>query len=227
MNSSEITPSGPWLDLGDAARYLGVHFTTLRRWADAGEVPCIRTPGGRRRFALPDLQRFLARLRQPPAKRPLVSLETSLETRTLGLARHHMQARAVHQENWLARFDEEQRLRFRHSGRRLLGLLIQFSSRSDAGEVFLEEGKRIAREYGAVCCQADLSITETVRAFLFFRRSLLDAIHETGCLNGPNDAEGQRLYRRMSDFLDTILLATIESYCLVQAPNAPGSVEGQ
>jgi len=212
MRFSEKTPSGPWLSLGDAAHYLGVHFTTLRRWADAGEVPCICTPGGRRRFALPDLQRFLARLRQPPAKRTLMPLETY----AFDLARQRIRARTLHQENWFVRFNEQQRLQFRHRGQRLLGLLLRYSSRSDAGRAFLEEGKRIAREYGVVCCQAGLSITDTVRAFLFFRRSLLDAIHETSSLNGPNDVEGLRLYRRMTDFLDTILLAIIESYCHVQ-----------
>jgi excisionase family DNA binding protein len=223
MPSSEITPSGPWLSLSDAARYLGVHFTTLRRWADAGEVPYIRTPGGRRRFALPDLQRFLDRLRQPSTARASMPLET----RALDLTRQHIQTRAVHQEDWFACFNEQRRLRFRDSGRRLFGLLIQFSSRSDAGEVFLEEGKLIAREYGTACSQAGLSITETVKAFLFFRRSLLDAVHETSYLNGPNDMGGQRLYQRMSDFLDTILLNTIESYCKAYTSHAAGSVEGQ
>jgi len=221
--SSEMIPSGPWLSLSDAARYLGVHFTTLRRWADAGEVPCIRTPGGRRRFSLPDLQRFLARLRQPSAARASMPLET----RALDLARQRIQAQAMHQENWFARLDEAQRLRFRHSGRRLFGLLIQFSSRSNAGEAFLEEGKLMAREYGVACSQAGLSITETVRAFLFFRSSLLDAIHETSSLNGPNDMEGQRLYQRMSDFLDAMLLDTVESYHEAHTSHAPSSVEGQ
>jgi len=223
MSPLEIKPSGPWLDLSDAARYLGVHFTTLRRWADAGEVPCIRTPGGRRRFALPDLQQFLARMLQPSAARASMPLET----RALDLARQRMQNHVVHQENWFARLDEQQRLQFRHSGRRLFGLLIQFSSRGDAGEAFLEEGKLMAREYGAACSRAGLSITETVRAFLFFRRSLLDAIHETSSLNGPNDMGSQRLYQRMSDFLDAMLLDTIEIYCEVHTLHATGSVEGQ
>lgn len=223
MPASETIPSGPWLDLSDAARYLGVHFTTLRRWADAGEVPCIRTPGSRRRFALSDLEHFLARLRQPPATPTLMPPET----RALDLARQHIQVRAAQQENWLARLDEEQRLRFRHRGQRLLALLLQFSSRTDAGEVFLEEGKLMAREYGTACYQAGLSITDTIKAFIFFRRSFLDAIHETGSLNGPHDVEGQRIYQRTNDFLDIVLLATVQSYCDAQALNAPTSAEGR
>jgi excisionase family DNA binding protein len=56
-----------WLNLSDAAQFLGVHFTTLRRWADAGQISCIRTPGGRRRFSKNDLQAFINNMRQADA----------------------------------------------------------------------------------------------------------------------------------------------------------------
>jgi excisionase family DNA binding protein len=49
-----------WLSLKDASDFLGVHFTTLRGWADRGEIPVFRTPGGHRRFSVADLRRFLA-----------------------------------------------------------------------------------------------------------------------------------------------------------------------
>jgi len=222
MRPSEMTPSGPWLGLSEAACYLGVHFTTLRRWADAGELPCIRTPGGRRRFALSDLENFLARLRQRTSTRALMPLET----RVLDLTRHRMQADAVQQEDWFARFDEQQRLQFRQRGQRLLALLFQYSTRSDAGTVFLEEARLMAREYGTACYQTDLSVTETTRVFLFFQRSILDAVHETDCRNGASDVEGQRLYQRLRDFMDTMLLATVQSYCDAQALNAPRPDEG-
>jgi excisionase family DNA binding protein len=38
------------LNIVEAARRLGVDQKTLRRWADAGKVPHIRTMGGQRRF---------------------------------------------------------------------------------------------------------------------------------------------------------------------------------
>lgn len=38
-----------------AAAYLGVSRQMLRRWADAGRVPCYRTPGGHRRSARADI----------------------------------------------------------------------------------------------------------------------------------------------------------------------------
>jgi excisionase family DNA binding protein len=49
-----------WLRLSAAADVLGVSGCTLRRWSDAGKVPCHRTAGGQRRYRRADLQRLLA-----------------------------------------------------------------------------------------------------------------------------------------------------------------------
>ena len=45
--------------LGPAAALLGVHYTTLRRWADAGRVPVSRTPTNQRRFRVGDLRTLI------------------------------------------------------------------------------------------------------------------------------------------------------------------------
>lgn len=48
------------LRLAEAAAKLSVHPETLRRWADEGKVPFVRTPGGERRFATADIDAVLA-----------------------------------------------------------------------------------------------------------------------------------------------------------------------
>ena len=50
-----------WLTLGQAAKYLGVAQSTIRKWSDQGRVPAFYTPGGHRRYRLADLERFLDR----------------------------------------------------------------------------------------------------------------------------------------------------------------------
>jgi excisionase family DNA binding protein len=34
----------------DLAKLLGVDDSTIKRWADQGEIPCVKTLGGHRRF---------------------------------------------------------------------------------------------------------------------------------------------------------------------------------
>jgi excisionase family DNA binding protein len=50
-----------WLTLGEAARFLGVAQSTIRKWSDQGRVPAFYTPGRHRRFRRGDLDAFLAR----------------------------------------------------------------------------------------------------------------------------------------------------------------------
>ena len=44
-----------WVSLARACELLGVNESTVRRWADSGEIQVFRTPGGHRRFAEAEL----------------------------------------------------------------------------------------------------------------------------------------------------------------------------
>jgi excisionase family DNA binding protein len=50
-----------WLTLGQAAKFLGVAQSTIRKWSDHGRVPAFYTPGGHRRYRRRDLEAFLDR----------------------------------------------------------------------------------------------------------------------------------------------------------------------
>jgi excisionase family DNA binding protein len=62
-NPSHTAPAGEpdWLTLGQAARYLGVAQSTIRKWSDDGRVRAFYTPGGHRRYRRGDLEAFLER----------------------------------------------------------------------------------------------------------------------------------------------------------------------
>jgi excisionase family DNA binding protein len=76
------TDSGPrraaggeteWMTLGQAAKFLGVAQSTMRKWSDLGRVPAFYTPGGHRRYRRIDLEAFLERSGPGrPARGPLV-----------------------------------------------------------------------------------------------------------------------------------------------------------
>ena len=173
-----------------------------RAFAHPGDAGASRSPASRRLWT---------GLRQAPWA--VAKTLVPLTDRTLHVARQQLQAAAPAGEDWHRRFGEEERLRFRYSGQRLLGLLIQYGSRAENGEAFLDEARRLAADYGRACCQAGMSMVETVRTFLFFGHHMLSAVQQAGNLGTEHDAEGLALYQRMSDFLDATLLATVESYC--------------
>jgi excisionase family DNA binding protein len=53
-----------WLTLGQAAAFLGVAQSTIRKWSDSGRLTAFYTPGGHRRFRRSDLDVFLGNARR-------------------------------------------------------------------------------------------------------------------------------------------------------------------
>lgn len=94
----------------------------------------------------------------------------------------------------------------------MMAVLMQYATRTNGGEVFMQEGRRMAVNYGQVCRQAGLSLVETAKAFVRVRRSIMDSVYEAGSLAGSPDTETWRLYDRMNTFLDSMLLATLEAF---------------
>jgi excisionase family DNA binding protein len=197
-----------WLDVSEAAKYLGVHFTTLRRWADAGDIPSIRTPGGRRRFHITELENFIQTSRQNNRRDMILHWGTKV----INNSRQQIQDRNLQAESWMKNLATEQKNNLRLSGNRLMGLLMQYTSRLENGEPFLEEGKHIAKEYGQICHNAGLPISQSIQAFLFFQRSILGAVHETGVMSGISDQESTNIYQRASFFFDVLLIAMVDQY---------------
>jgi len=78
---SRQAPTGEpdWLTLGQAAKFLGVAQSTIRKWSDQGRVPAFYTPGGHRRYRRRDLEAFLDRS-GPAARRPARSCWSSTTT---------------------------------------------------------------------------------------------------------------------------------------------------
>ena len=55
------------LSTRQVATLLGVGEATVKRWADAGEIDCFRTPGGHRKFRLRDVNGFVQKRQFEPA----------------------------------------------------------------------------------------------------------------------------------------------------------------
>jgi excisionase family DNA binding protein len=79
---SPHTPSSEpeWLTLGEAARYLGVAQSTIRKWSDKGRVRAFYTPGRHRRYRREDLDAFLDSSGPEASAGPLVLIVDDDET---------------------------------------------------------------------------------------------------------------------------------------------------
>ena len=197
-----------WLTLGKASQLLGVHPTTLRAWVDAGLVRAFLTPGGHRRFQLAELREFLNRRRDNAATRAL----TTVPDLTLQQVRRQLGEQPVARESWYQRLSVGQRDQQRETGARLLGLLLQFVSRTENAEHFVIEGRALVQDYGREFALANFSVSELAQAFLFFRRMIVNAAYYPEGGIAPNDAEGMRLLQRIMLFKDEMLVATLDAY---------------
>src|SRR5436189_3973024 len=67
-----VPSESDWFTLGQAARYLGVAQSTIRKWSDSGRVRAFKTPGRHRRYRRDDLDAFLQRSAPEARSGPIV-----------------------------------------------------------------------------------------------------------------------------------------------------------
>ena len=70
--NAQTPPQPEWLTLGQAAKYLGVAQSTMRKWSDLGRVSAFYTPGGHRRYRRSVLDQFRPASAAAPTSGPLV-----------------------------------------------------------------------------------------------------------------------------------------------------------
>jgi excisionase family DNA binding protein len=198
-----------WLSLAEASEVVGVHPTTLRRWADAGSVPCLRTPGGHRRFRAEDLEAWME-----PQQTMALSLRPEILVQSaLGFTRQEMGEKRVSGESWYLAFDQEaDRQQMRDTGRHLFGLAIQYLGRTRGRGSILEEGQRIGRFYGEACARHEVGLANATRAMFFFRESLLRTVQSGQIVAGQYDAEGVHIQQQLVHFMNEIMFAFLDGY---------------
>jgi excisionase family DNA binding protein len=194
-----------WLLLSEAARRLNVHPTTLRRWADNGDVVFMLTPGGHRRFALSDIEQFA----QGRQGQRATGIEQVWADRALTVTRQEILA---HQNvHWMAAIDETTRERNRALGRQLMALTLQYISNGDDERLLVEAGN-IGREYGRTCIQIRLPLTDALQASMFFRDTMIETALQLPENVNIRPEANVRLLRRINTLLNAVHLAVAEVY---------------
>ena len=205
--SPTSTTPRTWLGLGRAAHFLGVHTTTLRRWAENGEVPFMVTPGGHRRFDLSDLQ-------QLALKRDQLRVATGLEQRWVSQALQHTRQEIAGpgDKPWLAAFGEAGRRQQRELGQHLLGVMLQYVSLQDGGDEILAEAQTIGRAYAQSAIERRLSLVEALEAMLFFRDALVESAMQMPEAARVRPEDNAHLVRRISQLLNAVQLSIAGVY---------------
>jgi len=202
----EPTTKTRWLTLKEASEFLGVHFTTLRGWADRGEIPVFRTPGGHRRFSYDDLRRFLAERAQTlPASNGSALVEAAVGRVRAELQRADASVQRWHQPVDIA-IDQVRRER----GRTLFALAISFVMKPQQRASLLESGRELGRQYGEEAAHNGITLAETGRAVQFFRNQLIDTVRSSE--TERPDIDDVRVERLLDHFLDEVLYAVLDGY---------------
>ncbi len=196
-----------WLSLEAAAQRLGVHQTTLRRWADSGEIPVMVTPGGHRRFAVSDLDHFAEERRH---RWVAAGIEQVWAERALTATREQIDSQRG--EPWMSMYNEAEREHKRELGRRLINILLQYISLKDGGEELLEEARTIGCDHAEDSLKLGMSLVQTLRIVLFFRDMLFDMTLHLPEVAHVKAAANAQLLRRMDQLFSVIELAVAESY---------------
>ncbi len=195
-----------YLSLSAASQLLGVHSSTLRRWADEGAVPVYITPGGHRRFARADILALAAR-RPLPAQ----SLSSVLVSRALAQTRSDL-AKPSTAPAWMMAMSEQERQAWRRVGQQLMGVVLRYVSAHDEHSPLLDEARTIGKSYARLARAAGLPLTDAIAAALFFRDSLVEAAMDLPEEAHVRPAESARLLRRISRVANEVQLAVVAGY---------------
>ena len=212
-----------WLTLKEASAFLGVHFTTLRTWADRGELRVFRTPGGHRRFSLDDLRRFLdergAGFSDANGSAALTAVDVAIVR-----VREELQRLPDGQFPWRDSFRGQGDAERRQRGRDLFAFAMSYVLKPAQRDRTLADGRRLGLDYGREAALSGINLAETGRAVQFFRGQLLDALrgHNARDTAAGFDADDVRIHQLMNHFLDEVLYAVLDGYeSAGGAPAAP------
>jgi excisionase family DNA binding protein len=196
-----------WLSLQEASEILGVHPSTLRQWADAGKIPTVRTPGKHRRFAESDVRALLEPEPLPP---PGVQL---LVQSALGRTRLEIGGGKLNEQSWYQHFDEADKVGHRELGRKLLSLVIQYLTQPPDRPAILEGARSLGRSYGERSLISKLTLTEAVRAFLYFQDFLMDGVVQMSeTMKQRANIDWVSSHQQINTFINEVLVAMLDVY---------------
>ena len=159
------------IDLRTASRMLGVKGPTLRNWANRGLVRTVRTPGGHRRFFREEI-RSMSERSAPPMMAELQQWEDLASKRIQQRIRQHSQE----QHDWHGALSQDELVRLRLFGRRVLSLMARSASEGVARKPIMQEARLLGRNKGMEIFSHKRSLIDALSAFLLCRNGALETL---------------------------------------------------
>lgn len=204
-----MSPASEWVSLGEAARIVGVHPATIRNWAERGELPYRRTPGGHRRFRRTDLKQWIAtHPAHPYTHEAQLVVQSALGRTRLEIA----DRRKLAGEDWYKQLSDAGREGMRQHGLQLMdGLIRHLAAPRETDGMAIAEA--IGTAYGRLLRGENLSLSQALHGYLYFSDFLLDAVLEMAETNAGRAAiDWNDMLRQVHAFTRQILVSMIAVY---------------
>ncbi len=196
-----------WVSLREAADILGVHPATVRNWADKGELPSRRTPGGHRRFRRSDLLRHAETQGEIQPSEIRVILQSAL-----GHARMQVGGGTLTSLPWYEAMSDPTRTHMREQGRAVLEELRHYLA-ENAPESGLATAITLGKDYARMLVDDGLTLPQAVRGFFYFSDFVIDSVLTWSELTPPRStSEWSTMLRQINTFIHAMLLSIIEYY---------------
>ncbi len=194
-----------WLSLSGAAKMLGVHPSTVRLWSDKGILPVHKTQGGHRRYKHGEISLWAESNQKPHEIEPERMMQEVSKNVRLQISEGHLQAEA-----WYQKLDEEARTQYRMSGRSLFHGLMTYVATNGADAE--SEAYAIGYEYASRAHRYSLNYVDAVRAFLFFRNTLINSVIKVYQEANVPSGQTAETFGRMYAFTDDILVSLLQTF---------------
>lgn len=195
-----------WLSLSTAAELLGVHPSTVRLWSDKGLLPVHRTQGGHRRYKRDEVLLWAQTAREVRTVQPEDMMQSAIRNVRMQVTEGKLEA-----EPWYQKLDEAARIQYRQSSRSLFQGLMNYlaSTNEDAAS----EAFAVGYEYASRARRYNLSYVDATRAFLFFRKVLIESVMKVYSeANIPSGKAWEEMLGKMHTFTDQILISLLDTF---------------
>ena len=209
MSDSPVSPRQNWLTLGAASGMLGVSESTIRRWADAGDIRSFRTPGGHRRILEDDLKQFMA---SAPSAAPGRDTDRISDIALARVKRRISRGRQTHSMDAFNTLSDEVRDRLRLMGRQLVDLFARYIASDSKKERFAEDARTIGREYGRTLVGSGVRLTVAVSTFNSMRRSMEETAAQIATEAGLSAEDSVVAIENILDLADVVMEGMAQMY---------------